>query len=83
MAHDSAARWPVYEILPVLDDPMYEGFAFEDDSPLKEDGDDDGDIIYDFMPNDISTKGRAWTAPRLAEVWTPRKVVGRTCTGSP
>lgn len=76
---DLSPRCSVYMLSRVLDDPRYEGFAFEDDASVKERGEEDADldITDDFAPDDLPTKGRAWTAPRLAGLWTPRKVVGR------
>lgn len=66
---------PVYRLLPVTDDPIYEGFGFEDNSSIK--GDPSGRIAFDFMPENLKSKGRGWAAPRLAHLWSPRKVVGR------
>lgn len=65
----------VYRLLPVTDDPIYEGFGFEDNNSVK--GDSSGRIAFDFMPEDVPTKGRRWTAPRLTHLWSPRKVIGR------
>jgi hypothetical protein len=55
----------VYEVDPIVKDPRFEGFGF------------DNDDHFDFMPEDILTKGRAWTVPRVSNVWKPEPVSGR------
>jgi hypothetical protein len=63
----------VYQLVPNVDDPRYEGFGFvRDDSTRGKYG-----ISADFMPDDIPTKGRAWTVTRMAGVWNPEPVIGR------
>jgi hypothetical protein len=59
----------VYELLPMVDTPGYDGLGLVDLSPLAA----GYTLISDFDPVDVST--RNWQAPRLAPIWQPREVV--------
>lgn len=63
----------IYELQPITDDPRYDGFGFEREDSLR------GKLTlsYDFMPDDIPSKGRDWTVTRLAPFWEPQTVEGR------
>jgi hypothetical protein len=64
----------LYNLDKVTDDPEFEGFAFVREESLRKKG---GRFTWDFDPDDIQTKGRAWTVTRLAPFWSPQPVVGR------
>src|SRR5437899_2637605 len=59
----------IYQLQPVLDDPRFEGFAYEDSPSLR----GKFSLVEDFLPD--STTG--WAAPHLARIWKPLKVIGR------
>ncbi len=63
----------VYRLEKNVDDPRYEGFGFDREDSLR----GNYGIDADFMPDDIRTKGRAWTVTRMAHLWTPQPVSGR------
>ncbi len=68
----------LYDLQPITDNPKYEGFAFVREESIR--GKSIGGqsrIEWDFGPDDVKTKGRAWTITRMAKVWTPQPVVGR------
>jgi hypothetical protein len=68
----------LYELEPIVDNPKFEGFAFEREGSIR--GKTIGGescIDWDFGSDDIMTKGRAWTVRPLAPVWTPQRVLGR------
>jgi hypothetical protein len=65
----------LYLMDPITDDPEFEGFGFgEAAMSLRNPGEPLG---FDFGPDDIQTKGRAWTVTRMASMWTPQPVLGR------
>lgn len=63
----------LYQLEPITDNPMYEGFAFVRQESLR----GELGIVSDFGTNNIKTNGRAWTVPPLKPFWTPQHVVGR------
>jgi hypothetical protein len=63
----------VYRLEPNVEDPRYEGFGFDREGSVR----GKTRINADFMPDDIPTKGRAWTVTRMAHLWTPQPVSGR------
>src|SRR5277367_1854032 len=64
----------LYLMDPITDDPEFEGFGFDDAESLRHPGER---LAFDFDPDDIQTKGRAWTVTRMASMWTPQPVLGR------
>ena len=56
-----------------MDNPKYEGFAFERQESLG----GGGRLVQDFGTDNIKTHGRAWWVPPLAPRWTPQPVIGR------
>jgi hypothetical protein len=63
----------IYELDPIVDNPIFEGFGFKRERSLR----GTVGISYDFMPDDVEAKGRGWTVTRLAPYWTPQIVEGR------
>jgi hypothetical protein len=63
----------VYRLEPNVEDPRYEGFGFDHRDSVRE----KSCLAFDFMPDDIPTRGRAWTVTRMARLWTPQPVSGR------
>ena len=63
----------LFKLDPMVDDPKFEGFAFERTESLR----GKVGLVQDFVPDDRQTKGRAWTVTPLAPFWTPQPVVGR------
>jgi hypothetical protein len=63
----------VYRLEKNVEDPRYEGFGLDREDSLR----GKYGIDADFMPDDISTKRRAWTVTRMARLWTPQPVSGR------
>ena len=63
----------MYRLEPNVDDPRYEGFGFDRQDSFR----GNYGIDADFTPDDIPTKGRAWTVTRMAHLWTPQPVSGR------
>ncbi len=47
----------VYKLEEITDNPKYEGFAFEREESLR----GKRRISFDFLPDDVQTKGRGWT----------------------
>ena len=64
----------LYKLNKITDDPEFEGFGFGDAESLRNPGDR---LAFDFDPDDIQTKGRAWTVTRMASMWRPQPVLGR------
>ncbi len=64
----------LYLMDPITDDPEVEGFGFDDAESLLHPGER---LAFDFDPDDIQTKGRAWTVTRMASMWKPQPVLGR------
>jgi len=62
----------VYRLLPVLDVPEYEGFAWHDRLGSVR---NQPNATMDFEP-DKAPPGEQEVAPRLAQVWKPVKVIG-------
>lgn len=73
MAKTTNDKSALFKLEHITDDPRFEGFAFVRGRSLR----GDGILDDDFMPNNIPTKGRKWTAPRLSGVWVPQPVAGR------
>src|SRR5262249_54099893 len=63
----------LYKLNRVADDPEFEGFAFIREESLRNKGQR---LASDFGPDDIPTKGRAWTVTRMAPTWVPQPVEG-------
>ena len=63
----------VYRLEPNVENPRYEGFGFDREGSVR----GKTRINADFMPDDIPSKGRAWTVTRMAHLWTPQPVSGR------
>jgi hypothetical protein len=63
----------LYKLTCITDEPEFEGFAFVREESLR----GKGRLTFDFDPDDIQTKGRAWTVTRLAPIWSPQPVAGR------
>jgi len=64
----------LYNLDPVTDNPEFEGFAFVREESLLKKGER---FTFDFGPEGIPSKGRAWTIRSLAPIWSPQPVVGR------
>jgi hypothetical protein len=64
----------LYRLVRITDDPEFEGFAFVREESLRN---KEGRFTWDFGPDDIQTKGRAWTVTPLAPIWSPQPVLGR------
>jgi hypothetical protein len=62
----------LYKLECVADDPEFEGLAFADNKSLR----GNRRLTFDFDPEDVLTRGRAWTVTPLAPVWQPQRVVG-------
>jgi hypothetical protein len=56
-----------------VDIPEFEGFGFGNAKSFR----GKGRLAFDFSPDDIPTKGRAWTVTRMAPTWVPPRVRGR------
>lgn len=67
------AKYALYMLEKVTDNPLYEGFAFADRKSLR----GKRSIESDFLTDDVQTQGRAWTVTRMATLWKPQPVVGR------
>lgn len=68
----------LYQLEPITDNPKFEGFAFVREESVR--GKVIGGqsrLVWDFGPDDIKTKGRAWTVTPLTRFWTPQPVIGR------
>jgi hypothetical protein len=63
----------LYSLDPIPDDPEFEGFGFGDARSRR----NKGRLAFDFDPDDVPTKGRAWTVTRMAQTWTPQRVFGQ------
>jgi hypothetical protein len=63
----------LYNLDCITDDPEFEGLAFVRGDSLR----GNGRLAFDFGPDDIPTKGRAWTVTPLAPIWSPQPVAGR------
>jgi hypothetical protein len=63
----------LYKLRTITDDPEFEGFGFVRGESLR----GNRRLAFDFDPDDIQTKGRAWTIIPLAPIWTPQPVEGR------
>jgi hypothetical protein len=63
----------LYNLDKITDNPEFEGFAFAREESLR----NKGRLTFDFDPDDIPTKGRAWTVTPMAPIWFPQPVVGR------
>jgi hypothetical protein len=63
----------LYKLDPIADNPKYEGFGFVRNESIR----GKGLLISDFWPDDVKTKGRAWTVTRMGALWTPQPVAGR------
>lgn len=65
----------LYLMDPITDDPEFEGFGFDEAAmSFRNPG---VPLGFDFDPEDIQTKGRAWTVTRMASIWTPQPVFGQ------
>jgi|SRR5581483_7735548 len=62
----------LYQLDPIVDNPSFEGFGFDDAVSFR----GKGRLAFDFGPDDIPTKGRAWTVTRMAPTWVPTPVYG-------
>jgi hypothetical protein len=62
----------LYKLECVTDDPEFEGFAFIQNESLR----GKRRLTFDFDPDDVQTRGRAWTVTPLASLWHPQRVVG-------
>lgn len=61
----------VFKLEPVLDNPLFGGFAFEEsDSPVRT-----RDLADAFFP--VSRQEWNWQMEKLAPIWRPPKVIGR------
>ncbi len=58
----------IYWLNGILENLLFDGFVFEDD--------DEGQISDVFYPENIRTVKRNWTAPKLADRWSPPAVFG-------
>jgi hypothetical protein len=63
----------LYNLDPITDDPEFAGFRFVREESLR----GQGRLTWDFDPDDVQTKGRAWTVTRMAPTWKPQPVLGR------
>jgi hypothetical protein len=63
----------LYNLSPITDDPEFDGFGFRDAVSRR----NKRRLADDFMPDDIPTKGRAWTVTRMAPTWKPQPVLGQ------
>jgi hypothetical protein len=63
----------LYKLTCMTRDPEFEGFGFVRGESIR----DRGRLTWDFSPDDLQTKGRAWTITRMASIWTPQPVAGR------
>jgi hypothetical protein len=63
----------LYELEKITDDPTYEGFAFVRSESLR----NKKRLTSDFMPDDISMKGRRWSVTLMTPTWIPQQVKGR------
>lgn len=63
----------VYVLSKILDNPLFEGFGFVSDKPVR----NTLRRSADFLPDDVKTMKRKWTAPILSSLWTPQEVQGR------
>ncbi len=65
----------LYKLSCMTCDPEFEGFGFVRGESIR----GKGRLTWDFGPDpdDIRTKGRAWTVTLLAPIWTPQPVAGR------
>jgi hypothetical protein len=68
----------MYKLQTITDNPLFEGFGFVRHESIR------GKSIrghsrldWDFLPDDLKTKGRQWCVTRLAPFWTPQAVTGR------
>lgn len=61
------ARLVIYELLPVMDDPRYEGFVCAGGEPV---------FTTDYLC-EYDRQSGLWNSRRLAATWTPLEVVGR------
>src|SRR5260370_19682769 len=57
----------------ITTDPTYEGFGFISAQSLR----NKARLSFDFDPDDIATKGRAWTVTPMGTIWRPQPVEGR------
>jgi hypothetical protein len=64
----------LYNLDKITDIPEFEGFAFVREVSLRNKA---GRFTWDFGPDDVQTKGRAWTIRPLSPLWSPQPVVGR------
>jgi hypothetical protein len=68
----------LYEMEKVTGNPKYEGFAFVRKESIRgKEFNGRSSIVWDFGSDDVKTKGRGWTVPRLASIWTSQPVIGR------
>lgn len=63
----------LYKLECITDNPLYEGFGFVREESLR----NKGRLAFDFDPDDVKTRGRAWTVTRMASLWKPQAVGGR------
>jgi len=63
----------LYQLECITDNPLFEGFAFVRQESLR----GKARLSWDFDPDDVKTKGRAWTVTPLAPLWSPQPVQGR------
>jgi hypothetical protein len=63
----------LYKLTNMSRDPEFEGFGFVRGDSIR----GKGRLTWDFGPDDVQTKGRAWTVTRMASFWTPQLVAGR------
>lgn len=64
----------LYNLDCITDNPEFEGFAFVREESLRKKG---GRFTWDFGPDDVQTKGRAWTVKPLSPIWSPQPVIGQ------
>ena len=68
----------VYKLQCITDNPKFEGFAFVRDKSIRaQPVGEQSRLDWDFGPDDVKTKGRAWTITPLADIWIPQPVFGR------
>jgi hypothetical protein len=68
----------LYKLTCMTRDPEFEGFGFVRGESLR----GDGRLTWDFGPDDVQTKGRAWTITPLAPIWEPQPVAGEVDPGN-
>lgn len=63
----------LYELECITDNPNFEGFAFVRGESIR----NKGRLTFDFLPDNIQSKGRKWTVTPMSAIWVPQPVQGR------